>query len=183
MAISPSGMEYDEMSPADVVVMSLDGEKVESEFSPSSEWMMHAECYKQRPDCNAVVHTHSSYCATLACMMEPIPPVHYLIGFAGGQVECTPYYLFGSEELARAAAPYLKERNAVLLGHHGLLCVGKDAATAFAVAEETEFVAEIYYRMKALGRSDSLSAGEMQAAMQRFGTYGQRQSHEADGTA
>ncbi len=177
MAISPSGMDYTEMNPADVVVMELDGRVVEGEFSPSSEWMMHAECYKQRPDCTAVVHTHSTYCATLACMMEPIPPVHYLIGFAGGTVECAPYHLFGSEELAHAAAPYLKERNAVLLGHHGLLCTGKDIAMAFATAEETEFVAEIYYNMKALGRADTLSPEELDAAMVRFGTYGQMQSH------
>ena len=131
--------------------------------------------YRQRPDCYAVVHTHSDYCATLACMMEPLPPVHYLIGYAGGEVACTPYALFGSEELARSAAPYLKERNAVLLGHHGLLCVGPDIAMAFATAEETEFVAGIYYRMKALGRSDTLSEQDMEIAMKRFTTYGQRQ--------
>jgi L-fuculose-phosphate aldolase len=74
--------------------------------------------------------------------------------------------------LAETAAPYLKERNAVLLGHHGLLCVGGDVPGAFRVAEETEFVAEIYYKMKALGRTDTLSDADMRAAMERFKTYG-----------
>ncbi len=177
MAISPSGMDYDEMEAKDVVVMELDGGIREGHFSPSSEWMMHAECYKVRPDCTSVVHTHSTYCAVLASVMEGIPPVHYLIGFAGGSVACTPYYLYGSEELAKNAAPYLAKRNAVLLGHHGLLCVGPTPAMAFAVAEETEFVAEIYYKMKALGRVETLSEEELLAAMEKFGSYGQRQQH------
>lgn len=171
-AITPSAMEYDVMTPADVVVMRTDGTVVEGSYAPSSEWQMHAESYKKRPDITAVVHTHSTFCTTLACMMEPILPVHYLLGYAGGTVDCIPYYLFGSQELADHATDALRERNAVLLGHHGLLCVGKDINFAFNAAEETEFVAEIYYRARNSASVKVLSDEDMTRVLARFSTYG-----------
>ena len=174
-AITPSGVEYMDMTAEDVVVTDLDGTIVEGALKPSSELGMHLASYRRRAEVKAVVHTHSTYTATLACMHRSLPPIHYLLGYAGGAVPCIPYYPFGSEELARAAAEGLDGRNAVLLGNHGLLAVGADIAYAFSVAEETEFVAELYYRTELLGGGQLLSGPQMQEALGRFAVYGQKQ--------
>lgn len=175
VAITPSGVEYMDMTAEDVVVTDLDGTIVEGALKPSSELGMHLASYRRRAEVEAVVHTHSTYAATLACMHRPLPPIHYLLGYAGGTVPCIPYYPFGSEALARAAAEGLDGRNAVLLGNHGLLAVGADIAYAFSVAEETEFVAELYYRTELLGGGQLLSEPQMQEALGRFAVYGQKQ--------
>ena len=175
VAITPSGVEYMDMTAEDVVVTDLNGTIVEGALKPSSELGMHLASYRRRAEVEAVVHTHSTYAATLACMHRPLPPIHYLLGYAGGTVPCIPYYPFGSEALARAAAEGLDGRNAVLLGNHGLLAVGADIAYAFSVAEETEFVAELYYRTELLGGGQLLSEPQMQEALGRFAVYGQKQ--------
>ena len=175
VAITPSGVEYMDMTAEDVVVTDLNGTIVEGALKPSSELGMHLASYRRRAEVEAVVHTHSTYAATLACMHRPLPPIHYLLGYAGGTVPCIPYYPFGSEALARAAAEGLDGRNAVLLGNHGLLAVGADIAYAFSVAEETEFVAELYYRTELLGGGRTLTEPQMQEALGRFAVYGQKQ--------
>ena len=124
MAISPSGMDYFKTEPEDVVVLDLEGRVVEGRRIPSSEADMHRLLYIDRSDVNAVVHTHSTYATTLACMRWNLPAVHYLVGFAGLDVRCTPYATFGTPELARLAREGMKGRFAVLLGNHGLLAAG-----------------------------------------------------------
>lgn len=172
LAISPSGVEYDTMTPDDVPVVDMEGNVVYGSLAPSSELLMHLACCKKRPDIAAVVHTHSTFAATLACLERPLPPIHYLIGYAGDHVPCIPYYPFGSRELADAAADAMTQ-NGLLLGHHGLLCVGPNIERAFAAAEEVEFVAELYCRTESLGGAAPLTPEQMADAAARFQTYGQ----------
>lgn len=125
MAISPSGMDYFSIKPEDVVVMDLDGNRVDGERKPPSEYHLHRIFYKKRDDVSAVVHTHSTYATTFACMNWSIPAVHYLIGFAGGkEVRCAQYATFGTEELAKNAFKTMGSGNVVLLANHGLVAVG-----------------------------------------------------------
>ena len=92
MAISPSGVGYFETVPEDVVVMDLEGNVVEGDKKPSSEWGLHTVFYVNKPDAGAVVHTHSAYCTTFACLNMPIKALHYVIGGAGtAEVPCAPY--------------------------------------------------------------------------------------------
>ena len=172
IAISPSGVEYQTMIPDDVPVVDMEGAAIWGSLAPSSELGMHIACYKKRPDISAIVHTHSTFAAVLACMEKPLPPIHYLIGYAGDHVPCIPYYPFGSEELAAAAADAMTQ-NALLLGHHGLLAVGPDIERAFSTAEEVEFVAELYWRCQALGGANPLTARQMAEVCRRFANYGQ----------
>jgi len=172
VAISPSAVEYEEMAPEDVAVITLDGEQVEGSNLPSSEKDMHLTCFQKRKDVNAVVHTHSCYATALACLHEELPPVHYLIGFAGGTVRCIPYYLFGGKELANAAVEGMESRNAVLLGNHGLLTVGTSINHAFNVAEETEFIAKIYCITKGIGTPQILDSDDLEQVQEKFQTYG-----------
>lgn len=174
MAISPSGMDYFKTEPEDVVVLDLEGRVVEGRRVPSSETDMHRLLYIDRSDINAVVHAHSTYATTLACMRWNLPAVHYLVGFAGHDVRCAPYATFGTPELARVAVEGMKGRFAVLLGNHGLLAAGPNMHYAFNVAEEIEFVCEIYWRSKAVGEPVLLDAGDMETVLEKFKTYGQR---------
>ena len=174
MAISPSGMDYFKTEPEDVVVLDLEGRVVEGRRIPSSEADMHRLLYIDRSDVNAVVHTHSTYATTLACMRWNLPAVHYLVGFAGLDVRCTPYATFGTPDLAQRAREGMKGRFAVLLGNHGLLAAGPNMHYAFNVAEEIEFVCELYWRSKAVGEPVLLDAGDMETVLEKFKTYGQR---------
>lgn len=175
VAITPSGVAYASMTAEDIVVVDLAGRVVEGALRPSSECGMHLACYRAERAFGAVVHTHSAFATTLACMQRELPPIHYLIGYAGGTVPCIPYYPFGSDALAEAAAAGMAGRNAVLLGNHGLLAAGADLDYAFSVAEETEFVAELYYRTELLGGGRMLCDADMEEALRRFAVYGQKQ--------
>ena len=103
MAISPSGVGYFETEPEDVVIMKLDGTIVDGKRKPSSEYGLHAGFYKAKAaeGCLSVVHTHSDYATTLACMGEPLQAVHYVIATAGThEIPLCPYTTFGTPELA-----------------------------------------------------------------------------------
>lgn len=174
-AISPSGMDYFSMKPEDVVVMNLDGQVVEGERKPSSEWDLHRIFYQNREDIGAVVHTHSVYCTVLATNRESLPPSSYLVAFAGKDVKCADYASFGTPELAKNAFLAMKDRMAVLLANHGLVAGGSDLLHAFQVAEQIEFCAEVYVKAKSIGTPVLLSEEEMERMVDRFGDYGQKE--------
>lgn len=171
MAISPSGQDYFQTKPEDVVVMTLDKEIIDGKLKPSSELDMHIIFYKNRPEANAVVHTHSKFATAIACMGWDLKPVHYLIGLAGKDVKCAKYATYGSLELAENALEAIGDNKAVLLGNHGLIAFGLDVGNAFSVAEHLEFVSEIYYLTKTLGQPNILSEGDMDDVMKKFNTY------------
>lgn len=175
IAISPSGIEYAQMKPEDVVITDYSGTVVDGKLLPSSETQMHISCYRNRTDIYAVVHTHSTFATVLACMHLDLKPIHYLIGYAGKSVPCIDYYPFGSLSLAKAAGEAMRNFNAVLLGNHGLLSVGRDIDYAFSTAEETEFVCELYYRTLLLSGGKLLNDGDMEDVVQRFEKNGQNQ--------
>jgi L-fuculose-phosphate aldolase len=174
VAISPSGIEYEDMTPDDVPVVDGAGKLVAGTRKPSSELGFHLALYRQRPDIRAVVHTHSVYATTMACLHWEIPAIHYLVAFSGHKVPLAPYATFGSEELAARVAETIGEYNAVLLANHGLVTVGPNLATAFAVAEEIELVAQIYYQAKCIGTPVIVPEGEMSRVIGKFATYGQK---------
>lgn len=177
MAISPSGIDYFSTLPEDVVITDLEAKIVDGARKPSSEWALHTLFYKNKPDARAVVHTHSMYCTTFAVLGQPIQAVHYVIGDANtAEVPCTPYYTFGTEELAEAAVKAAGESNAVLLGNHGLVVCGKDIAGAFSLARNMEYVAELQYRAMCIGKPNVLSGAAMAEVMERFKSYGQPDS-------
>ena len=175
MAISPSGIGYFETKPEDVVIMNLQGEIVEGNRKPSSEWGLHTEMYKVKPDCRAVVHTHSMYCTVFASLNQPLRAVHYVIGDAGtATVPCAPYETFGTMELAKSAAQTIGESNAVLLANHGMLACGATIESAYGLAKGMEYCAELQYRCMCIGNPVILSDYEMDRVMEKFKNYGQK---------
>mgnify|MGYP000595622512 CR=1 FL=1 len=179
MCISPSGIPYEEMRADDVTVCRFDGSVVDGEGTPSSERAMHAAVYRARRDAQAIVHTHSPYATTFACLREAIPATHYLVGFAGTQVPVAPYATYGSEELARhAVATMGQSYNAVLLANHGLLALSSTLDRAFAIAEEIELVARVHYQARCIGSPVVLDEEEMRRVMVKFRDYGVRSASE-----
>ncbi|SMF15603.1 L-fuculose-phosphate aldolase [Desulfovibrio gilichinskyi] len=173
LAISASGLNYLESSPADVVVMDLEGKLYDSERKPSSEAGFHTALYKKRFDVNAVVHTHSVYATTVACLNMELPAVHYLVGFAGKKVPLAPYATFGTPELADHVINTIENYNAVLLANHGLITVGARIQNAFDAAEELELIARIYIQALSVGTPVIVPDEEMDKVIEKFSTYGQ----------
>ncbi len=171
VAISPSGLDYYETTPEDIVILDIDGTLVEGKHRPSSEAGMHLAFYKNRADVSGIVHTHSKFATAIACMGWELPAVHYLIGMAGHRVKCTGYATYGSDELAKKALETIEDSNAVLLANHGLIALGEDVDRAFSTAEHLEFVSEVYYLTKTLGTPNILSDENMDEVMKKFGTF------------
>lgn len=173
MVISPSGLDYHLMKSEDVVVMDLQQKVVDGTRKPSSEYRLHSIFYEKRKDVGAVVHTHSPFATTIACLNRDLPAVHYTIAYAGSKVTCAHYATFGTDQLAENAYLAMENRNATLLANHGLVAVGLDIASAFSTALEIEYVAELYCRASSIGEPVVVDDSEMENVIARFKNYGQ----------
>jgi len=172
--VTPTGMEYEGLRPEDLVLMRWDGSH-EGPRRPSSEWRFHRDILAARPEVNAVLHAHSMFSTTLACLRRPIPAFHYMVAVAGGTtIRCAPYATFGTEELSRHAVAALEGRKACLLANHGLITVGADLAGAFKLAVEVETLAAMYLRALQVGEPVLLDEAEMAVVLEKFKTYGQQ---------
>ncbi|HEX8703611.1 MAG TPA: class II aldolase/adducin family protein [Myxococcaceae bacterium] len=172
--VTPTGMEYEALRPEDLVLMRFDGSH-EGPRRPSSEWRFHRDILASRPEVNAVLHAHSMFCTTVACLRRSIPAFHYMVAVAGGSsIRCAPYATFGTEELSRHAVAALEGRKACLLANHGLITVGTDLAGAFKLAVEVETLAAMYLRALQVGEPVVLDEAEMAVVLEKFKTYGQQ---------
>ena len=176
MAISPSGMTYAATTPADVVVLDLDGNVVDGVRKPSSEHGLHAVFYKNKPGARAVVHAHSMYCTTLACAGVPLQSVHYALADTGcATIPTVPYRTYGSPELAQAVEDCLKasDSKALLMANHGMVAYGDSIEQAFAMALTCEWCAEVEWRAMAIGKPNVLTDEQMAEVIEKYKTYGQ----------
>lgn len=178
MAISPSGIPYDKTTPEDIVILDLEGNVVEGDRKPSSEYLLHAAFYRTDSEARAVVHTHSMYCTILACMGEPLRSVHYAIAEAQtDEIPLVPYHTYGTPELAQAAAKALeKPGRGLLLANHGMCAYGPSIESAYGLAMTMEWCAQVQWRCMAGGKMNVLSHEEMQVVMEHYKTYGQKKS-------
>ena len=172
MLITPTGMGADGLAPEDLVWVGFDG-TVKGDWQPSSEWHFHQAAYLARPDLQAVVHTHSTHAAALACLRRPLPAFHYMIAVAGGDsVPLVPYFTFGTEALSAAVGLALQDRDACLLANHGLVAAGATVAQAMKVVQEIESLCEVYLKALAVGEPHVLSTEEMRVVIDKFRSYG-----------
>jgi L-fuculose-phosphate aldolase len=184
--ITPTGMEYDRLTPSDIVWMGLDGTVPAGQRAPSSEWRMHLDIYSARPEAGAVVHAHSVQATALACLHRGIPSFHYMVAVAGGRdIRCSEYALFGTQALSDAMLAALADRRACLLGNHGQIALGADLGKALALAVEVETLAAQYLAALSagLGEPALLSATQMDEALERFRTYGRQPDAKDERTA
>ena len=174
LLITPSGMDVEDMLASDTVFMNMAGEwESETGRKPSSEWHFHLDILRQRPEVGAVIHTHSTFATTLACLRRDVPPFHYMIAVAGGDsIRCAPYALFGTPALSATALKALENRRACLLANHGMIALGGDLKQAFDVAVEVEALSEQYLRTLQVGEPVLLSPQEMAEVFGQFRGYG-----------
>ncbi len=179
MLITPSGLAYDSLTPADVVSVAHSGAVAEGQRKPSSEWLFHLAAYRQRADMGGIVHTHSLHATVLACAHRPIPAFHYMVAIAGGNdIPLIPYATFGSKKLARLVAKGLRSRDASLMANHGQIAVGPTCATALDLASAVEVLAEQFYKVLTLGKPNPLDDKEMAHILTLFQSYGQNAQND-----
>ena len=170
--ITPSGVPIQDMSLNSLVEMNMQGTAV-SQGKPSSEWRFHRDIYQARPEISAVIHTHSMFATTLACLRKDIPPFHYMIAVAGGDtIRCSDYALFGTQALSDTAISALQDRRACLLANHGMIAIGKTLQQALDIAVEVENLCEQYWRALQIGEPHVLNTQEMHEVFEQFKGYG-----------
>jgi len=178
MVIKASGVPYARLDAAAMVLCDLDGLAVEGDLRPSSDAATHGYVYRELPDVNAVVHTHSTYATAWAARGEPIPCV--LTAMAdefGGEIPVGPFALIGDAEIGRGVVETLAGHRspAVLMRSHGVFAVGRTGGAAVKAAVMCEDVARTVHLARELGEPIALKPEEIDALYERYQTvYGQR---------
>lgn len=169
VAVTPSALDYDELEPALVPVVDLDGARADGELPPSTEVPLHLALY--HAGAGAVVHTHSPAATALGTVTDELPAIHYLVADLGGPVRVAPYRQPATPELAEEAARAVEGRTAVLLGNHGAITLGDTLEKAYARAQLLEWLADVYLRARLVGEPRLLSddeLAEMGLALERY---------------
>jgi L-fuculose-phosphate aldolase len=172
--VTPSGLPTDGRRPEEMVFVGMDGQS-EGDLAPSSEWRIHRDIYRARPEFQAVVHAHSPMAVSLACLRRGLPAFHYMVAVAGGRdIRCAAYATFGTQALSDAVLAALAHRRACLMANHGQVAAGADLDQALAVSLVVEALCGQFWRASLLGAPVLLTDGEMDEVLERFKSYGQR---------
>jgi len=169
--VTPSAMAYEVMQPDDIVKMRWDG-TYDGKRRPSTEWRLHRDIYRARQDARAIVHAHSMFATTVACLRREIPALHYMVAVAGGStIPCAPYATFGTQELSDCTVAALDGRRACLMANHGMIAFAHDLPAALALAVEVETLAAMFLRAREFGPLRVLPEEEMVRVLAKFETY------------
>jgi L-fuculose-phosphate aldolase len=181
--ITASGVPYDVMDIEHIVEMDLDGGYY-GKYLPSTEWRMHQDIFKARPEAGAIVHTHSIYATALATLRKDIPSFHYMIGVTGGPtLRVSDYAEFGTQALSNTMLDALKDRTACLLANHGQIAFGPNLDKALWLAGEIETLCQQYWAASLAGKPVILSDEQMKTVLARFKTYGKQTNELKSGEA
>ncbi len=175
VVIKPSGVRYEALRPEHMVVLDLEGRQLEGTLKPSSDTASHLYIYRQRPDLNGIVHTHSPYATAFAANGRSIPVVLTAIADEFGcEIPCGGFSLIGDESIGREVVAAIGKSPAVLLKNHGVFTVGKNAEAAVKAAVMVEDVARTVWLALALGTPDQIPAEDVVKLHDRYtNVYGQ----------
>jgi L-ribulose-5-phosphate 4-epimerase len=179
--IKPSGVDYDDLAPENMILCTLDGTVVEgtpgSDRSPSSDTAAHAYVYRNMPEVGGVVHTHSPYAVAWAARGEAIPCVITAMADEfGGEIPVGPFAVIGDDSIGRGIVDTLKNHRsrAVLMKNHGPFTIGKDARDAVKAAVMTEDVARTVHLSRQLGEPVPIAPEAVDSLYNRYqNVYGQ----------
>jgi L-ribulose-5-phosphate 4-epimerase len=143
VVIKPSGYSYDEMTPADMVVVDMDGQVVEGHLKASVDTATHLYVYAHRPDVFGIGHTHSTYATSFAALGRSIPACLTASAMLGGEIPCGGYGAIGGEQIGAEIIRAIGSARAVLLQNHGVFTIGDSPAQAAKMAVEVEEIAKI----------------------------------------
>ncbi len=144
--ITPSGVDKGELNERDIIKIGLDGSLLNGRGKPSSEWKMHSFIYRNQPLAKAIIHTHPPFVSVLSCTkIKVIKPLmaEFLIMLKG--LPKTPYFTPGSNEVDKSLKKHLNKSRTLILSNHGLVAYASNLKNAFALTEEAEHFARIYY--------------------------------------
>ncbi len=175
VVIKPSGVKFEDLEPAHMVVVNLDGDVVEGDLKASSDTASHLYIYRHMPGVNGVVHTHSNYATAFAAVGKPIPPVLTAIADEfGGPIPCGGFALIGGEEIGKVVVESIGNSPACLLKNHGVFTVGPTGEKALKAAVMVEDVAKTVWIAMQLGSPDEISAEDIAKLHDRYThVYGQ----------
>lgn len=169
MVIKPSGVLFEDLTPADLVVVDMDGNVVEGVHGPSSDTATHLWVYRNRPDIHGMVHTHSNYASAFAAVNKPIPVVLTAIADEfGGHIPCGGYASIGGKEIGKEILRSIGSSVAILMKNHGVFTIGKTVQKALKAAIMTEDVAKTVWLALQIGVPDELPAAEVAANFDRY---------------
>ena len=176
-AIKPSGVSYEELKPEDIVICDLDGNLLDGTRKPSSDTDSHAYVYRNMPEVNGVVHTHSDYAAAWAARGEEIPCV--LTAMAdefGGPIPVGPFAIIGDDSIGRGIVETLRghRSTAVLMQNHGVFTIGDSAKSAVKSAVMCEDVARTVHLTLERGAAIPIPQDKIDSLYNRYqNVYGQ----------
>ena len=175
VVIKPSGIGFAELTPADLVVVDLQGRVIEGVLAPSVDTPTHLVVYRAMPQVHGMVHTHSNYATSFAALGRAIPAVLTAISDEfGGDIPCAPYCQIGEEEIGQAIVDYIGESPAILLQNHGVFTIGPTVQKALKAAVMCEDVAKTVHLAMLLGTPVPIPPSEVARAYQRYQQkYGQ----------
>lgn len=186
MIITPSGIPYDTLTEKDLVIVDINTMEYAGDVKPSGERKVHAAIYRDRPEINAIIHTHSENCSIVASARANIPPVLddmvQIVGVGvktidpeiyaqnmekmGGEVVTAEYGLPSTKKLTNATVKAIKGRNACLMANHGAVCIGRSMEEAFTVQFVLEKAARTFIDASAIGEAKKL--GILDGNLQRL---------------
>lgn len=177
LVIKPSGVPYDMLTPADMVVCDLHAALIEGSRSPSSDTAAHAYVYRHMPEIGGVTHTHSSYATAFAAVGKEIPCHLTMMGDEfGGPIPVGPFALIGDDSIGRGIVETLRSSRspAVLMQNHGPFTVGKTAKDSVKAAAMTEEVARTMFIAQQLGTPIDIAPELIDSLYDRYqNVYGQ----------
>lgn len=178
VAVTPTGVPYSSMNPADVPVVDLGGQVVDGSLKPTSELPMHLSVYwdVRDPDSEpitAVVHTHSPHATAVSTLVREVPPIHYILATIGPSVRVARYATYGTPELAAAVLEALQGRRGCLMANHGTLTYGDGLEAAYHRAQQLEWACRVWLLAQGAGRPALLPPPEVAKVVDRLRGYGQ----------
>jgi L-ribulose-5-phosphate 4-epimerase len=175
--IKPSGVSYDELTPASFTLCDFDGRKIQGDLAPSSDTATHAYVYRAMPEVGGVVHTHSPYATAWAVRGEAIPCVLTAIAEEfGGDIPAGPFAMIGGDAIGKAIVRLLAGRRspAALMRNHGVFTIGGSARAAVKAAVMCEDVARTVHLARQLGNPVPIANVDVEALYDRYqNVYGQ----------
>jgi L-ribulose-5-phosphate 4-epimerase len=175
VVIKPSGIRYEDLTPENMVVVDLDGKVMEGRHKPSSDTFAHVYVYRNRPDVNGMVHTHSTFATAWAAAGKPIPPVLTAIcDEFGGPIPVGNYAKIGGDEIGEEIVRSIGDGPAILMKNHGVFSIGHTPEAAVKAAVMVEDVARTVFYALQLGQLDEIPPEEVARAHRRYlEEYGQ----------
>ncbi|MFA5864889.1 MAG: L-ribulose-5-phosphate 4-epimerase [Phycisphaerae bacterium] len=176
VAIKPSGVDYDKLTPQMLAIVDLDGRFMAGDGKPSVDLSQHLFLYRHLPEVNSVIHTHSNFATAFAAVGRPIPCCLTAIADEfGTEIPCAPYVDNQGDNIGEAILKYRHPRTpAILLANHGVFTFAESLHKAVKAAIMVEDVAKTVFYALQMGKPAALPPEEIEKWFSRYHTtYGQ----------